>query len=367
MRTQGREAGRQAAVIRTLADLEPLRREWDALAADRRWPLLDFDWVRASVPALHEESDLRIVTLREHGALIAAAPLAVRRERGVERLEFVGMRTLHEPSGFLYRDEPALADLLRATLALKRPLVLQRVDANSPVERLLRDIVGRWGWVVARETGPTVRVPLPSTWSAYAASLSGKMRWQQKRARGLAEAVGPLTIEKVTPGPADVDGLFDTFATLEAAGWKGERRSALLSKAGLGRFFHDYAAAAAAHSALRVWFLRIGTQVAAAQLTVEAHGAVWVLKIAYDETMAQASPGFQLTFRAIEDAIASGFGAYEFLGSAEDWKLRWRGELRSHRLLLTYPGSVLGVAGLGLDVGAHALQGALRRVGRHAS
>jgi CelD/BcsL family acetyltransferase involved in cellulose biosynthesis len=305
---------------------------------------------------------LRIITIREGGLLVGAAPMVRRRERGIERLEFIGMRTLHEPSGFLHRDGASLTALLQATLALKRPLALQRVDAGSPVERILRAGVGRGGWVIGRDAAPTVSVPIAGTWAGYLASLSGKLRWQQKRARTLAEALGPVTIEKVAPSASEVGALFDTFAALEASGWKGERRSALLTKEPLGHFFRAYAHAAAGNSALRVWFLRIGTRVAAAQLTVEAHHAVWVLKIAYDESLAQVSPGFQLTFRALEDAFVAGVSAYEFLGSADDWKLRWRGRLRAHRLVLAYPRSTRGVLGLSVDVGVHAMRAAARRL-----
>jgi CelD/BcsL family acetyltransferase involved in cellulose biosynthesis len=350
------------AVVRSVEAFDAIREEWDALAIGHRWPLLEHDWIRTCVMAFHAGGDLRIVTLREHGALVAAAPLVARRTRGVERLELPGMHVLHEPSGFLYRDDTALGVLIEAVLALRQPLVLQRLDAVSPIEELLRRHIGR-GWVVGRETGPTVSVPMAGEWSAYVTSLSGKMRWQQKRARTLAEALGALTIERVVAGPQDVGALFETFARLERLGWKGQRGSALLSKEGLARFFRAYADAAAARGTLCVWFLRVGSDLVAAQLTLETRGAVWVLKIAYDETHARVSPGFQLTFRAIEDAFSRGLERYEFLGAAEEWKQRWRGSLRRHRLVVAYPLGVRGLLALGVDVAAHAARAARSRAG----
>jgi CelD/BcsL family acetyltransferase involved in cellulose biosynthesis len=347
-------------VIDSLAALAAMRDEWDQLAARHRWLLLEYDWVHSCAATLHDERDLRIVTVRAGGVLIAAAPLVRHRARGVERLELAGLRVLYEPSGFLYRDEAALETLCDAVLALRRPLVLQRLDATSPVGGCLRRKMGLRCWVRHHVTAATVSVPLAGTWTDYVRSLSGKLRWQQKRARSLAIAQGPVSVERLAPGPAEVSALFDQFVQLEAGGWKGESRSALLTKERLGRFFRTYAEAAAARGALRVWFLRIGSTLAAAQLTVEATGCVWVLKIAYDERLAQMSPGFQLTFTAIEDAFARGFEAYEFLGGADDWKLRWRGSLRSRELVVSYPVSGSGLTALAVDLAVRVGRGMRR-------
>jgi CelD/BcsL family acetyltransferase involved in cellulose biosynthesis len=344
----------ESSVVQSVEAFAALGVEWDALAARQAQPLVEHDWFLACARTLHGPGDLRVVLVRDRGVLCAAAPLAVRRERGVERLEILGMRVLHEPSGFLFRDKGALDALTAAVLSLGRPVVLQRVDAAGPVERAVRDAVGRRGWVIARDTGPTVRVELGDDWPAFLARVSGRMRKWLRRARTLAEAQGRVTIEKATPDAATVDTHVQAFAALEAAGWKGRRQSALLMKQGLGAFFEDYARRAAARGRLRVWYLRIGDALAAAQITIEAHRVMWVLKIAYDESLAKLSPGLQLTGAALEDAVAQGITACEFIGSADEWKQRWRGELRPLRLVLVYPRSPRGIAALGVDALSHA-------------
>jgi CelD/BcsL family acetyltransferase involved in cellulose biosynthesis len=357
------EGAAEVVVVRTVREFAALREEWDALAALHAQPLIGHDWFLSCVRTLHAEGDLRIVLVRRGGVLIAAAPLALRREHGVARLELLGMHVLHEPSGFLHRDGDALDALVRAVLALGRPLVLQRIDAASAVEPALRRALGGRGWLIARRTGPTVRVALAGDWATFVRGLSGKMRKWQKRARTLAEEIGPVTVEKLAPGTAEVEAHLRVFTALEASGWKGRQRSALLSKQALGAFFHDYMHRAAAAGTLRVWYLRIGSTVAAVQLTLEACRAVWILKIAYDESLARLSPGVQLTFETFRDACAQGYVAYEFIGSADDWKLRWRGELCQRSVLLVYPRSPRGALALGADVlshGLHAVVGRLR-------
>ena len=357
----------EASVVRTMEAFAALAGEWDALAARHRQPLLEHDWFLSCARALHRPDALRVVAVREGGVLCAAAPLAVRRERGIERLELLGMRVLNEPSGVIYRDEAALAALFDAVRRLGLPVVLQRVDEASPVERVAREALGSRSWLIGKATGPTVRVPLDSEWATFQARLSGRFRKWLRRARTLAEAEGPVRIDKIEPDAGAVDGHLAAFATLEAAGWKGRRQSALLMKAGLGAFFTDYARRAAGRGTLRIWYLHVGARLAAAQVSLEAHGVLWVLKIAYDETLARLSPGLQLTSAVLEDAVRLRLTACEFIGSADEWKQRWRGELRGLRLVLIYPRSPRGAAALAVDAAAHASRALRARFARRAA
>jgi CelD/BcsL family acetyltransferase involved in cellulose biosynthesis len=138
-------------------------------------------------------------------------------------------------------------------------------------------------------------------------------------------------------------------------------------KAALGAFFADYLRRAAERGTLRLWYLHVGTRLAAAQVSLEAHGVVWVLKIAYDETLGRLSPGLQLTSAMLEDAVRLRLTACEFIGSADDWKQRWRGELRSLRLVLIYPRSLRGAAALAVDAVAHAARALRERLARPAA
>lgn len=357
----------QASVVRTVAAFTVIGAEWDALASRHGRPLVEHDWFLACARTLHEDGDLRVVLLREAGVLCAAAPLAVRRERGIERLELLGMRVLHEPSGLIYRDEDALAALFVAVRALGRPVILQRVDGAGPIERIARKVLARRCWLLGRTTGPTVRVALGGDWPTFQARLSGRFRKWLRRARTLAEAEGTVRIEKIVPEADAVETYVDAFATLEAAGWKGRRQSALRSKAALGAFIADYVRRAAGRGTLRIWYLHVGPRLAAAQISLEAHGVMWVLKIAYDETLARLSPGLQLTSATLEDAVRLRLTACEFIGSADDWKQRWRGELQPLRLILIYPRTLRGAAALAGDVAAHAVHALQARLARSTS
>jgi CelD/BcsL family acetyltransferase involved in cellulose biosynthesis len=76
-----------------------------------------------------------------------------------------------------------------------------------------------------------------------------------------------------------------------------------------------------------------------------ALGRMWVLKIGFDEAFARCSPGFHLTCEALRHACDRGVRAYEFLGSAEPWEMRWRPEPRAYKLIVVYPVTARGLVG----------------------
>ena len=123
--------------------------------------------------------------------------------------------------------------------------------------------------------------------------LSGRRRKELRRLRRrLAEQLGaePETTEVVAAG-GDVEGALETLLRLEGAGWKGAAGTALSSRPEDAAFFRDAMEAFAAEGRLRVWTLGAAGRVAAVAVGVVAGDVVFHLKIAFDETLGEASPG----------------------------------------------------------------------------
>jgi CelD/BcsL family acetyltransferase involved in cellulose biosynthesis len=99
-----------------------------------------------------------------------------------------------------------------------------------------------------------------------------------------------------------------------------------------------------------VFVLRVNGRIVASQIAVEVCDRIWVLKIAYDETMADCSPGLLLTAEAIWDAGRRGLRGYEFLGTDEVWEQRWRPQANPTLLVAFYPWTVHGGVSASLDV-----------------
>ncbi len=59
------------------------------------------------------------------------------------------------------------------------------------------------------------------------------------------------------------------------------------------------------------------------QIMVEEHGALWLLKIGFDEAFARVSPGNLLLMEVIRHAAANGLERVEFLGKDAPWTAAW--------------------------------------------
>jgi CelD/BcsL family acetyltransferase involved in cellulose biosynthesis len=125
-------------------------------------------------------------------------------------------------------------------------------------------------------------------------ALSGKSLKEYRRLeRRLAEA-GGLRYELLEGASA-----IDAFLRLEAAGWKGERGSALASSEAGQRFFARVAGAAERRGRLMMLALSVAGRPVAMKCNFLAGEGAFAFKIAYDESRARCSPGTLLELENI--------------------------------------------------------------------
>ena len=67
---------------------------------------------------------------------------------------------------------------------------------------------------------------------------------------------------------------------------------------------------------------------------------LYLLKPGYDPEYAAYSPANLMCYLTLREAFERGVTAYDFLGVADDWKLQWTKETRSHYRLLVCPDTV---------------------------
>src|SRR5438876_71112 len=99
-------------IIRDKEGMRALAEQWNALADVFNAPLLRFEWFEACAEAFCLPGKLSIVSVTRGGRILAIAPLVLEQRFGYERLELLGAAVLCEPSGFLYRDEESLSELI---------------------------------------------------------------------------------------------------------------------------------------------------------------------------------------------------------------------------------------------------------------
>lgn len=331
-------------VIRSLDQLRALRDAWDGLAAASGSPLLEYDWFMSCAETFHREHDLRVAVARSRGSLAGIAPLAGELDGFARRLVLLGATVLHEPGGWLFSSEEALAALIDRVAALNQPLMLQRIAAGSPLCQMLPGLTKSRALSFVRVTTPSLAVPTGGAWDDYYRRLSSRITSNLPRLRRrAAREVGALSVVERYPVPADVDAMLNAFAAIERSGWKGRNGSSISQRPDLSGFFRRYCRRAAARGRLRVMTLSFGANTAAMELSIEAYRRVWQLKIGFSEAFARYYPGLQLTEASIRAAFARQLDAYEFLGVAEEWEQRWGAEERGCRLVVSYPLNARGM------------------------
>lgn len=182
-----------------------------------------------------------------------------------------------------------------AARALLEPLRARRAAlaslpfvAAGPAERALRTAIAELGLAVAWERRHH-RPALQRRPGEVVALLSSKRRSELRRnGRRLEEQLGaPLTVRERSGDP---DAL-QRFLALEAAGWKGERGTALASSDDGRRFFVEMATAFAAAGRLQLRSLEVGDQVVAMSCELIGGDALYGFKSAFDERFRARAPG----------------------------------------------------------------------------
>jgi CelD/BcsL family acetyltransferase involved in cellulose biosynthesis len=355
-------------IITRASDLAPFAAQWNALAAPFRTPVLSYEWVRTAAEISEQHGNVHVVLILEDEALVAAAALIAPRGGLSPALEFLGnpFCKLHEPCGFLYRDEAALAALLNAVIALGKPLKLDKLP-NTPT------IVEAFAGARRRTLSPSPKsarslfVPREGEWAAFEASMSKSSRETLRRKRKQAEKFGPISFQNYAPDEAEFPALLKELIRIEASGWKGAAGTAIASNPYQRQFFETYGAAAAKLGIARVFVMRIGEEVAAVRLAIEYLNCLWELKIGFNDAFSKCSPGQVLTHETLRYVFEHGLDGHEFLGADEAWERVWTDTAREYLSFRLYPYSIAGLAGLGEHVGQAAWARARRALAKRAA
>ncbi|MFD2236718.1 GNAT family N-acetyltransferase [Aureimonas populi] len=134
-------------------------------------------------------------------------------------------------------------------------------------------------------------------------ALSGRRRREMARQRRLTERRGTIAFDIARSG-AEVAPALEEFLSLEASGWKGRERSALLSDRYRAAFARESINGLAARGAVRIFTLRVDARPVASVVALVMDGEAVLWKMAYDEAFSSVSPGFHLIARASQALIA---------------------------------------------------------------
>jgi len=118
---------------------------------------------------------------------------------------------------------------------------------------------------------------------------SSHMREMRRQWR-LLEERGPV-VYSVARQPRDIHMRFEEFLSLEAGGWKGKKRSALVTDRYHTAFARETVSNLAAIDAVRIHTIDLAGKAIASIVVLMMGGEAYAWKTAYDEDFARYSPG----------------------------------------------------------------------------
>jgi CelD/BcsL family acetyltransferase involved in cellulose biosynthesis len=334
-------------IVQEFGIVENEAKSWNLIAEEANSPMHQYAWVKACTDAFVNGGELQLIVVGTDQPS-ALGPL-IMRGRPLNRMECLGVDELYEPTDFPHLNPESLTSLVNALVKLRRPLLLRRILADSPVLTALRTEFKSRGLLITRPATGYPWIPLDESWKTPEEKLSASRRSSCRRARRKAHSLGPIDYEVLSPTPDKLTPLLEESFRLEAAGWKGRTGSALLSDSNRRQFYEKYASMASAKGILRLCFMRIGGTGAATQIAVESGGRFWLLKVGYDEAFARCSPGHLLMIETLRYAAERGLQTFEFLGSAEPWTSVWTTQVRPCLSVWAYPNNSRGLAAFTWD------------------
>lgn len=252
------------------------------------------------MPAIEGKSGPILAQVRDSGGLQLAMPLTP------PRFPFGHFTTISTPVSYfgmphLGRDagSAALQALLRH---LKAPLLLHSVPVNGEVWKAIEE---GSGYIALIDTWERALLRPAGSYAAWFESFERRRRKEYRRLQARLSEQGRYEALSFRHGDDSAPWVAQ-FIELEAAGWKGQRGTALKADADAVLVLYEAARRLAAAGKLRFWKLALDGKPIAMMYAVADGGEAWLGKIAFDEHWSKFSPGVLLILHATEQMFAEG-------------------------------------------------------------
>jgi len=320
-------AGREA-----LDRLEPV---WDDLVvrAGLDHPFATHEWISSWWQAFGRGAELRVLVARRGASVDGLATLM--RRPGERRWR--SLHNAHTPRVDWPVDQARHDDTFAALWRGLTPLVLAGgvdfgdLPESSATLAALTRLARRDGLLVGLR--PTVVSPVidtSGTWDTYLTGLSGRHRQNMRCRLAKLARQGPVELEFVPGGPG-LHAALEHGLWLEAAAWKRDAGTAIVTGGDLRMFYTLLADRTAARGWLRLIFLTAGGRRVAFAYALQYGPRLFLLKIGYDPAIARLSPGQLLFWCLLQHACASTcLREVDLLGAFDDWKRHWTRTGRGH-------------------------------------
>lgn len=308
-------------LLHSPAEFQAMHAEWKDLflRCPEATPFQQPSWLLCWVEAFHPR-DLIGIEVREGSRLIGLAPLLIYPREGERVLAFAGggvsdyLDSVAEPGS----EQLVIERVLDAVQNIPNWTVLDLTDL-SVNSALLRSALGREH---TQKHDVCYVLSLPQTTQQLVDSLT-KRQWSNLRnARSRTQRGGEAKVELATA--TNCSEFFDDLVRLHTIRWNELDQNGVLSDSRLLDFHRGVAPALLKDGLLRLYRMRLNERTIAAIYSFFHRETVFCYLQGFDPKFSHLSPGTQLMFAVIEDAVRLGMRRFDFLRGEEGYKLHWR-------------------------------------------
>lgn len=326
-----------STILHSPAEFHAISAEWKDLflRCPDGTPFQHPSWLLAWIEAFTPR-DLVGIEVREGKRLIGFAPLLIYPRDGERVLAFAGggvsdyLNLLAEPG----REMLVLDRVLDAAQTIPDWTVLDLTDLSEN-SALLQSALAR---VHTQKHDLCYVLALPQSTEQLLESLT-KRQWSNLRnARARTQREGESSIEQASA--ANYPEFLDDLVLLHTIRWHELEQNGVLSDSRLLDFHRGVAPAFLGDGLVRLYRMRLNERTIAAIYAFFHRETVFCYLQGFDPQFSRLSPGTQLMFAVIEDAVKLGLRRFDFLRGEEGYKLHWhpqgeptyRIEVPRHRL-----------------------------------
>ena len=325
-------------IVREPVALAELAEPWRLFAATRSNPFVTPDWFSAWLDAGDGSEEPFVLAVYRGADLVGVLPLVRERAGWRRRLAFAaaGIGDRFHPA-CAESDEVAVASACGHALARERSawnmLRLERVPTGVSWPEALAAPIPRSSRLQCLETGALPYTDLRAaegSWDAYLASRSRNFRGQLGRRRRALERDRSVSLRR-TEDRSSFSRDFETLLDLHLKRWPGD--TSPLSSPRAQAFHRAFAEASLERGWLRLWLLEVDGEAVAAFYGWRFGRAYLFYQSGRDPLWDDASVGFVLLARALQEAVEEGAEEFDLLYGDEPYKARFASAERAAQTL----------------------------------
>jgi CelD/BcsL family acetyltransferase involved in cellulose biosynthesis len=327
----------EVRVYDTLDSLLTLETAWEQLLSEfpTATTFSTLDWLLPWWRAFGSGQQLKVVAFFDSTSrLVALAPLSVTPHRVAGGVKLKLLRLMGDGSqdsdnldlpvrpGFEDRFAGSLLDFLETERNPWDFVELNTLPPESPGANAFRQLLGQKKWVTAEQQKPASAIALPATWEEYGRLLSAKERGKIGLRTRRLEKKYEVRIRKCA-NEGEIDSLLQALYELHGKHWQLRGLTGTLHLPARRQFYGELARLLLRRGRLELWVLEVTGKIVAAQFGLRYGTSVFSLQEGFDPEYAADSVGYVLRSRVLKQLIADGVRRYDFLGGADESKLRW--------------------------------------------